>query len=48
MDVAADRIAEVRDLIDESDLRCEKGVCRVLGQLGRLKRSDDDRRLDQE
>ena len=47
VNVAADRVAKIRDLVDERDLCREKRVSRVLDQLGRLERSDDDRRFDQ-
>ena len=47
VDVAADRVAEICDLVDERDLCCEKCVCGVFDKLGGLERSDNDRRFDQ-
>src|SRR5205085_3401363 len=41
--VAAYLVAEVRDLVDEGNLRRQKRVRGVLGQLRRLKRRDDHR-----
>src|SRR5205085_3543051 len=47
VNVAADTVAEVRDLVDEGNLGREEGVRRVLRKLRRLKRGDDDGRLYQ-
>src|SRR5215212_9167076 len=40
MDVAADRIAQICDLVDESDLGSEEGISRVLSKLGSFERGD--------
>jgi hypothetical protein len=45
--VAADAVAEVRDLVDEGNLGREEGVGGVLRQLRRFERGDDDGRLDE-
>src|SRR5690242_5204436 len=47
VDVAANLIAQVRDLVDERNLRREKGVGGVLRELSSFERSYDKRRFDQ-
>src|SRR5690606_21181745 len=40
-DVAAGFLAKICDIVDEADLERQKGVCRVLYQLGIASRRDD-------
>ncbi len=47
LDVGADRLAQIGDLVDEGDLGGEKGVGRVFDQFGGGDRGEYDRRLDQ-
>ena len=47
LDVGADRLAQIGDLVDEGDLGREKGVGGVFDQLGGLDVGEHDRRLDQ-
>ena len=48
VDVGADLLAEIGDLVDEGDLGREEAVGGVLDQLGGPDAGEDDRRLDQE
>ena len=45
LDVRADLLAEIGDLVDEGDLRREEGVRGVFGELGRAARGEQERRL---
>src|SRR5436190_6723927 len=45
--IASDRIAEVRDLVNESYLGREECICRIFDELSRFERSNNDRRFDQ-
>ena len=47
MNVGSRRLAQGRDLVDEAHLGREKGVARVLGELGALDPGGEDRRLDE-
>ena len=45
LDVGVDRLAQVRDLVDEADLGREERVRRIFGELGGAPRSEQDRRF---
>jgi hypothetical protein len=45
--IGADLLAQIRHLVDEGNLHCQKRIGRILGQLGRLNSGEHDRRLDQ-
>jgi hypothetical protein len=47
LDIAAQRLAQIGDLVDEGDLGGEKGVGRVFDQLGGGDIGEQHRRLDQ-
>src|ERR1700730_10194130 len=47
LDIAAQGLAQIGDLVDEGDLGGEKGVGRVFDQLGGLDAGEHDRRLNQ-
>ncbi len=47
LDVGADLLAEIGDLVDEGDLGREKTVGGVFDELGRLQRGEENRRLDE-
>ena len=47
LNVGADLLAQVRDLVDEGDLDREEGVGGVFDQLGGLERRKHDRCLEQ-
>ena len=47
VNVAADGVAKIGDLVDESDLSGQKCVRGVLYELGGFERRDDDRSFDE-
>ncbi len=47
LDIGANRLTEIRHLVDKGDLGREKSICRIFDQLGGLQRSDGHRGFEQ-
>ena len=45
LNIGADLLAEIGDLVDEGDLRRQKGIGGIFGQFGRPPAGEEDRRL---